>query len=98
VASRNPPGAPKSKEVDPTRVEDDGGFENLSPMQPRDNIDWGITNHDIEEMKSHVVPLYWEILLGSLNSIVWVTKRLYILQEWDYKGHLKVNTQHTRLT
>jgi hypothetical protein len=59
-------------------------------MQPSNNIDWSITNHDIKEMRSHVVPLYWELLLESLNSIVWVINRLYIIQEWDYKGYLKV--------
>jgi hypothetical protein len=105
VASRKPPPAHKSKEVYPAWTEDqnpgfgdNGGFENWSPMQPRDNIDWSITNLDIEEMKSHVIPLYWELLLESLNSIVRVTERLFILQEWDYKGHLKVKTQCTRLT
>ena len=48
-------------------------------------------------MKSRVVPLYWELLLESLNNIVRVTERLYIRQDWGYKGHLKVTIQCTRL-
>jgi hypothetical protein len=71
-------------------LEDEGGFTNFSPEKARDNIDWGITNDDLEVLKSKVIPLYWEVLSESVNSIVRVTDRLYILQDWNYNGHLKV--------
>ena len=45
---------------------------------------------DIDGLKAKIVPVYWESLLASINSIVRVTERLYILQDWDHKGYLKV--------
>lgn len=97
VRCRNPPKPRISKEAYPKSVwhhsidsGDGGGSESWSPVKARDNIDWSITNCNIEELKSNVLPLYWELLLESLNSIVRVTERLYILQDWNYKGQLKV--------
>ena len=97
VQCRNPPKPRISKEACPESAwhhsidfGDGGGSESWSPVKARDNIDWSISNCDIEELKSNVLPLYWELLLESLNSIVRVTERLYILQDWNYKGQLKV--------
>lgn len=69
-----------------------GESESWSPTKPKDNIDWSVTNEDVEELKSRVLPHYWHLLLNSFGAIVRVTDRLYILQDWDYKGHLKVHT------
>ena len=97
VQCRNPPKPRISKEACPGSAwhhsidsGDGGGSESWSPVKARDNIDWSITNCDIEELKSNVLPLYWKLLLESFNSIVRVTERLYILQDWNYKGQLKV--------
>jgi hypothetical protein len=70
-----------------------GSFGDCSPEKARDIIDWSITSNEVERLKSQVVPLYWELLLESVNSIVRVTERLYILQDWDNKGYLKVTSQ-----
>ena len=67
---------------------DFGGFD--SPVKAQDNIDWTITSCDLEKLKLEILPCYWEHLLDSVNSIVRVTQRLYILQDWNYKGHLVV--------
>ena len=104
---RNPSKARISKQACPESAShhnigfgDEEGSESWSPAKVKDNIDWAITISNIEELKSNVLPLYWELLLESLNSIVWVTERLYILQDWNFKGQgqLKVETQFTRLT
>jgi hypothetical protein len=63
-----------------------------SPEKARDTIDWGITSGNIEQLKSQVVPRYWELLLESVNGIVWITERLYVLQDWNLKGFLKVTS------
>jgi hypothetical protein len=68
----------------------DGDWPDGSPVKTQDSIDWSITSSDIEKLKLDVLPCYWEHLLDSVNSIVRVTKRLYVLQDWDYKGHLVV--------
>jgi hypothetical protein len=86
---------------DGTSLGDDGGgfgdnggsIGDCSPEKARDIIDWGITSNEIERLKSQVVPLYWELLLESVTSIVRVTERLYILQDWNNKGYLKVTSQ-----
>ena len=74
--------------------ENGGSFGDCSPEKARlDIIDWSITSNEVERLKSQVVPLYWELLLESVNSIVRVTDRLYILQDWNNKGYLKVKSQ-----
>jgi hypothetical protein len=55
----------------------------------KDNIDWSTTGEKVEMLKAKVLPIYWKSLLGSPNGVVWVTKRLYILQDWDRTGFLK---------
>jgi hypothetical protein len=75
-----------------------GALDSWSPVRARDNIDWSITSVCIENLKSEVVPHYWELLLNSLHSIVRVTERLYILQDFNYKGCLKVEAHGKRLT
>jgi hypothetical protein len=70
-----------------------GSLGGCFPEKARDIIDWSITSDEIERLKSQVVPLYWELLLESVNSIVRVTERLYILQDWNNKGYLKVTSQ-----
>ena len=45
---------------------------------------------DLEKLKLDILPCYWEFLSDSLNSVVRVTQRLYVLQDWNYKGHLVV--------
>jgi hypothetical protein len=72
-----------------------GSLGGCFPEKARDIIDWSITSDEIERLKSQVVPLYWELLLESVNSIVRVTERLYILQDWDNKGSLKVLTSQS---
>ena len=76
---------------------DNGGFGGFgdwsgdrSPVKAQDTIDWSVTTYDLEKLKLDILPCYWEHLLDSLNSIVRVTQRLYIVQEWNYKGHLVV--------
>jgi hypothetical protein len=69
-----------------------GSFGDCSPEKARDIIDWSITSNEVERLKSQVVPLYWELLLESVNSIVRVTERLYIVQDWNNKGYLKVTS------
>ena len=49
----------------------------------KDTIDWSIASDEIEMLKSKVVPIYWELLLESTNTVVRVTERLYILQDWN---------------
>jgi TPR repeat protein len=86
-----PPPALQDEDEDVTDVGgfgDFGGFD--SPVKAQDNIDWTITSCDLEKLKLEILPCYWEHLLDSVNSIVRVTQRLYILQDWNHKGHLVV--------
>ena len=77
---------------------DSGGFEGFgSPVKAHDCIDWSITTYDLEKLKLEILPSYWEHLLDSVNSIVRVTQRLYILQDWNYKGHLVVKSNCIQL-
>ena len=100
VQPGNPSKSFKAKEVTSTQLWDhptdfhhDGEFETFSPVKPRDNIDWSISSAEIEELQLRVVPYYWQLLVESFCSIVRVTDRLYILQNWDYKKQqLKVHT------
>jgi hypothetical protein len=72
---------------------DFGGFEERSPDKANDILDWSITSMDIDQLKAKIIPVYWELLLASVDSIVRVTERLYILQDWNHKGYLKVINQ-----
>jgi len=77
-------------------LDDDGGFEDWiafddsSPCKARDNIDWTISLEDVEKLKLEFLPSYWEQLSFNVNSIVRVTERLYIVQDWHKDGRLKV--------
>jgi hypothetical protein len=67
------------------------GFDNdghgfLPPNEDyemEDVIDWGITSHEVVDMKVKIVPMYWEKLQTVAHAIVRVTSRLYILQDWN---------------
>jgi hypothetical protein len=75
----------------------EGGFGESSPEKGyvvKDTIDWSITGDEVEELKRKVVPAYWELLLNSANAVVRVTKRLYILQDWNRLGFLLVTNQY----
>jgi hypothetical protein len=77
-------------------VDDEGGFDDWrafddsSPSKAKDNIDWTISLEDVEKLKLELLPSYWEQLSLNLNSIIRVTERLYIVQEWHKGGRLKV--------
>lgn len=80
-------------------LDDDGGFEdciafdnsdNSFPSKAKDNIDWTISLEDVEKLKLDFLPSYWEQLSFNVNSIVRVTERLYIVQDWHKDGRLKV--------
>jgi hypothetical protein len=80
-------------------LDDDGGFEDWiafdnyddsSPGKAKDNIDWTISLEDVEKLKLELLPSYWERLSFNVNSIVRVTERLYIVQDWHKDGRLKV--------
>ena len=78
----------------------DGGFGEWSPERDygiKDTVDWSITSDEIEVLKSKVVPIYWELLLESANTVVRVTERLYILQDWNRLGYLMVTGQFIQL-
>src|SRR5579859_2181271 len=64
--------------------------EDRSLVKAQDSINWSITMCDLEKLKLDILHCYWELLLNSLNSVVRVTQRLYVLQDWNYKGHLVV--------
>ena len=75
----------------------DREIDNDSPRRHngvKDNIDWSITGEEVEMLKAKVMPIYWESLLESPNGIIWMTKRLYILQDWDCTGFLMVIPQY----
>jgi hypothetical protein len=72
---------------------DNGGYEERSPEKVNDILDWSVTSMDVDRLKAKIIPIYWESLLASVNSIVQVTERLYILQDWNHKGYLKVINQ-----
>ena len=77
-----------------------GGFSQSSPVKDypvKDTIDWSITSDEIETLKAKVVPIYWELLLESANTVVRVTERLYILQDWNRLGYLMITSQIVRL-
>jgi hypothetical protein len=64
--------------------DDGGGFGDSSPEKCQgvmDGIDWRITGGDVEELKSKMMPEYWESLLDSPFGVVRVTERLYILRD-----------------
>ena len=48
-----------------------------------DGIDWSATGEENDRLKGMVVPVYWEALLQTPNSVVRVTQRLYILWDWN---------------
>jgi hypothetical protein len=56
----------------------------------KDGVDWSVKDKEVERLKAKVVPVYWESLLDTLYSVVWVTERLYILRDWDRLGNLTV--------
>lgn len=68
-----------------------GGFPSLARDYDVDNnINWTLTTHNIETMKEKLVPEYWERLQFEVYAAVRVTTRLYVLQDWDLSGYLKV--------
>ena len=70
-----------------------GGDYHSSPEKcigVKDVINWSVTGEEVEMLKVEVVPIYWEALLGSPNSVIRVTERLYILRDWDRSGFLMV--------
>jgi hypothetical protein len=72
--------------------DDDGGF-GFSPekdSEAKDVIDWTSTSVEVETLKSMIVPKYWELLVNAAHAVVRVTKRLYILQDWNRIGYLMV--------
>ena len=78
----------------------DSRFGEWSPERDygiKDTVDWSITSDEVEVLKSKVVPIYWELLLESANTIVRVTERLYILQDWNRLGYLMVTGQFIQL-
>jgi hypothetical protein len=80
--------------------DDSGGFGDWSPEddhEVKDTIDWSIAGDEIEMLKSKVIPIYWEFLLETANSVVRVTERLYILQDWNRLGYLMVTDNYIRL-
>lgn len=96
---RKPPKTHESANVSPPTMQDDnveftdcGGFElsNWSPPKAKDNIDWSIIPDDLKRLKVDFLPRYWEQLSTSLNGIVRVTARLYIIQDCNKQGYLKV--------
>ena len=64
----------------------------------KDGIDWSVNDKEVERLKTKVVPVYWELLLDTPNSVVRVTERLYILRDWDRLGNLTVTSQYIRVT
>ena len=102
----------KKKSVDSLLFGDDVGFAdddgcyndygdyNDFPEQcngVKDGIDWSVRNEEVKRLKVKVVPVYWESLLDSPNSVVRVTERLYILRDWDRSGNLMVILQFIKL-
>jgi hypothetical protein len=81
--------------------EDNGlGDYNESPTRRdgvKDSINWSITGEEVEMLKAKVMPIYWESLLGSPSGAIRMTKRLYILQDWDRSGFLMVGPPYIRL-
>ena len=80
--------------------DDDGGFGESSPEKDHgvvDGIDWSITCDDVGELRSKMMPPYWESLLDSPFGAVRVTERLYILQNWHRLGYLMITNQYIRL-
>ena len=63
----------------------------------KNGIEWSVKDEEVEMLKVKVVPVYWESLLDSPNSVVWVTERLYILRDWDRLGNLMVTLRYIRL-
>src|SRR5579859_3102879 len=70
-----------------------GGVEDSSPYKAKDNIDWTVSAEDVEKLKLELLPCYWEKLTINVNSIVRVTERLYIIQDWYRHGYLRVQIQ-----
>jgi hypothetical protein len=106
--SKKPAKPRKKKDVDVVSFGDGGGFadgggdynggEDYSDSPTRrngvkDSINWNVTGEEVEMLKAKVVPIYWESLLGSPNGVIRVTKRLYILRDWDRSGFLMVRPQ-----
>jgi hypothetical protein len=110
--SKKPSKPRKKKDVDVVFFGDGGGFAdgdgdyngggdyNNSPTRRngvKDSINWSVTGEEVEMLKAKVVPIYWESLLGSPNGVIQMTKRLYILRDWDRSGFLMVRPQYIRL-
>jgi hypothetical protein len=102
----------KKKSIEAVFSEDGGGFSDWggdyndggdydgSPEKCntiKDGIDWSITDEEVERLKAKVVPLYWESLLDSPNSVVRVTERLYVLRDWNRSGYLMVTAHYMKL-
>jgi len=111
MRSKKPARPRKKKDIDVETFEDDDGYGhesgdynekrgyNHSPRrhnEVKDNIDWSITGDEVERLKAKVVPIYWESLLGCPNGVILVTKRLYILRDWDRSGCLMVISQYVQ--
>lgn len=56
----------------------------------QDRIDGSVAGQEIVELKTKVVPMYWEKLQDTAYAAVRVTPRLYILQNWNRHGYLMV--------
>jgi hypothetical protein len=103
--AKNPIKPRKKKYVKSVSLGDGGGFfngdDNESPEKGngvKDGIDWSVKDKEVERLKAKVVPVYWESLLDTPNSVVKVTERLYIVRDWDRLGNLTVTPQYIRLT
>lgn len=78
---------------------DFGGWSPEKDCGVKDDIDWNIASHEMEMLKSKIVPINWELLLESANSMVRViTNHLYILQDWNHLTYLMVTDQYIGLT
>jgi hypothetical protein len=91
------PSKPRKNQVQRVEGGDwDGGELGFSSPEkaskPDDVIDCTLNGDEVETLKAKVVPKYWELLLRVPSALVRVTKRLYILQDWDRFGYLMVLT------
>ena len=48
-----------------------------------DEINWDISEKQVEEMKAKLVPQYWQSLQGEPYAVMWLSPRLYIVQDWN---------------
>ena len=58
-----------------------------------DEINWDVRDEQVNKLKTRLLPNYWESLQEAPCSIIRISTRLYLIQDWNVRfGYLIVKS------